>query len=409
MLGSTDECADGQAGAGRVPGGCRIGSADQQLTSRSATPEVADAAAGSNTLLTDNATAVSCFHRTGNRPGFIEWALQVEAAARTFPGFVQSQLAAPEPAIFDWSMAVSFRTEAELHDWLDSDRRATLLTAGASRGFVRTSTDVVLCDGALPPTGLGAFRHTVAPGMTVDFVALQAKLVELSSHFSGFEGGTVLPPPGAVPTGAGDIESMTRASITTAADFPAPDLNNPALTAPESTEQSSTEWLSILRFRTDHQLQAWLNSAERQGALPQLRSQLTEDFSVITHSTPFGSILRIQDGTTRVTPNWKTAMLVLLVLYPTVMTLSRFLGPVLDNLGAAPWLSMWLSQIVSVGLMTWFFMPTVTGWFRRWLDPVDGAGPRISLIGAGIVVVVYLATLALFASVNWLQFWDYVD
>ena len=67
-------------------------------------------------------------------------------------------------------------------------------------------------------------------------------------------------------------------------------------------------------------------------------------------------------------------MLVLLVLYPTVMTLSRFLGPVLDDLGAEPWLSMWLSQIVSVGLMTWFLMPLVTGWFRRWLDPVDGAG-----------------------------------
>ena len=74
-----------------------------------------------------------------------------------------------------------------------------------------------------------------------------------------------------------------------------------------------------------------------------------------------------------------------------------------------PWLSMWLSQIVSVGLMTWFFMPAVTGWFRRWLDPVDGAGRRISLIGAVVVVVVYLATLTLFASVNWLQFWDYID
>ena len=110
------------------------------------------------------------------------------------------------------------------------------------------------------------------------------------------------------------------------------------------------------------------------GALPELRSQLTQDFSVITHSTPFGSILRVQDGITRVTPEWKTAMLVLLVLYPTVMTLSRFLGPVLDDLGAEPWLSMWLSQIVSVGLMTWFLMPVVTGWFRRWLDPVDGAG-----------------------------------
>jgi antibiotic biosynthesis monooxygenase (ABM) superfamily enzyme len=172
-------------------------------------------------------------------------------------------------------------------------------------------------------------------------------------------------------------------------------------------DEASEESVSILRFRTDHQLQAWMNSTERRDALPHLRSQLAEDFTVITHSTPFGSILRVQDGTTAVTPNWKTAMLVLLVLYPTVMTLSRFLGPALTQVGAQEWLAMWLSQIVSVGLMTWFLMPVVTGWFRRWLDPVDGAGWRVSLIGAGVVVVVYVATLTLFASVQWLQFWDY--
>jgi hypothetical protein len=102
-------------------------------------------------------------------------------------------------------------------------------------------------------------------------------------------------------------------------------------------------------------------------------------------------------------------MLVLLALYPTVMLLSRFLGPVLADLGAGPWLSMWLSQIVSVGLLTWVLMPAVTGWFRRWLDPVDGAGVRVSLIGAGVIVIGYALTLTLFASVQWLQFWDYLD
>lgn len=49
-----------------------------------------------------------------------------------------------------------------------------------------------------------------------------------------------------------------------------------------------------------------------------------------------GRSCRVQDGVTRVPPEWKTAMLVLLVLYPTVMTLSRFLGPVLNDLGACP-------------------------------------------------------------------------
>jgi hypothetical protein len=59
--------------------------------------------------------------------------------------------------------------------------------------------------------------------------------------------------------------------------------------------------------------------------------------------------------------------------------------------------------------MTWLLMPLVTGWFRRWLDPVDGAGTRLSLIGAAVVVGVYAVTLTVFASLTWLQFWDYQD
>ena len=44
---------------------------------------------------------------------------------------------------------------------------------------------------------------------------------------------------------------------------------------------------------------------------------------------------------------------------------------------------------------------------RRWLDPVDGAGPAVTLRGAAVVVAVYAVTLTIFATVTWLQFWDY--
>ena len=100
-------------------------------------------------------------------------------------------------------------------------------------------------------------------------------------------------------------------------------------------------------------------------------------------------------------------MLVLLVLYPTVMTLSRFLGPVLKGMDAQVWLSMWLSQIVSVTVMTYALMPLATRLFSRWLDPIDGAPVRISVLGAAVVVAVYAATLWLFAAVTWLDFWTH--
>ncbi|MFD4179928.1 antibiotic biosynthesis monooxygenase [Rhodococcus sp. NPDC058514] len=312
------------------------------------------------------ATAVTVFHRTPDGGAFAGWADGVGAAAGGVDGFVDARVAAYRAPELDWAVSVTFDSEEHLHRWLDSAERDRLIAAGERLGFRRASSDLILLEGDLPP-GVAVFEHTVAPGRERAFEEAQVRLSALISTFSGFEGTTVLRP------------------------------------------REPGRWMSVLRFRTDRQLSEWMRSDQRTEALPELRSQLLEDFSVVARSTPFGSILRLQDGKARITPRWRTAMLVLLVLYPTVMTLSRFLGPVLSAHGVPPWLSMWLSQIVSVALLTWLFMPAATRWFRRWLDPVDGAGVRVGLIGAGAVVVVYAATLSVFASVHWLQFWDYMD
>ncbi|MDJ0113875.1 antibiotic biosynthesis monooxygenase, partial [Rhodococcus erythropolis] len=74
----------------------------------------------------------------------------------------------------------------------------------------------------------------------------------------------------------------------------------------------STQWKSVLRFRTEQQLAEWMASPERAAALPKLRAELAEDFTETTRSTPFGTILRTENGQTRATPNWKTAMIILL-------------------------------------------------------------------------------------------------
>ena len=68
--------------------------------------------------------------------------------------------------------------------------------------------------------------------------------------------------------------------------------------------------------------------------------------------------------------------LLLMVLYPMVMLMSRLVTPVIAGSGREPWLSVWLVQVVSVALIQWWLMPTATSWCRRWLNPVDGAGLR---------------------------------
>jgi hypothetical protein len=316
--------------------------------------------------MTGTATAITVFHRAQDEQDVRRWHDGYMALAARAPGFVSHRETACDSTRFDPALAVTFDSQAQLHAWLDSAERTRAMADGRCSGIFTACPDIVVGETLSPPTGIVVFDHSVADGQAAAFLHNQESLVALGAGFAGFEGACLLGPAG----GAGN------------------------------------DWISVLRYRTDQQLQSWMNSEQRREALPALRSGLSAEFSVVTHSTPFGSILRVQDGATRVTPDWKTAMLVLLVLYPTVMTLSRFLGPVLSEVGAEPWLAMWLSQIVSVAAMTWFLMPLVTRWFRRWLDPVDGAGVRVSTIGAVIVALGYVAFLTLFATVSWLDFWD---
>jgi uncharacterized protein len=289
------------------------------------------------------------------------WVDRAADAAGSMPGFT-----ALRPAVTDGGLqpavATTFDTAEHLHAWLDSD----VLSTSDAEGVLRKSSDLLIVEGHRLPPGTAVFRHDVIEGQAAEFVAAQRQLVTSTAQFPGYLGTVVLPP------------------------------------APEAGME---QWTSILCFRTDEQLAAWSDSDERARQLKKLRTHLTTDFDTLSVDAPFGSILRIDHGRARVTPTWKTAMLVLLVLYPTVMTLSRFLGPVLKGMDAQVWLSMWLSQIVSVTVMTYALMPLATRLFSRWLDPIDGAPVRTSVLGAAVVVAFYAATLWLFATVTWLDFW----
>jgi uncharacterized protein len=310
-----------------------------------------------------NAIAVTIFHPVADPQVFDAWIADVGSAAETTRGFVAFAASIHRDAPLDWAVAVTFASENLLHEWLDGTRWKTLMRRGAARGLLRLSSDLVIIDGAVLPTGVGIVSSSVSDAMEADFHAAHGGLMKAASEFPGYEGTAVFPP------------------------------------------GPSGEWMSLLRFRTEPKLSAWLRSPQRTEVLPPVRSSLTKDFSVFAQTTPLGTTVRTVNGQTQMTPSWKTAMLLLMVLYPMVMLQSKFVAPMIGTLGAPPWLSVWLGQIISVALMQWWVMPTVSSWCRRWLDPVDGAGMRISLRGAAIAVSVYAASLTVFATVEWLQYW----
>ena len=314
-----------------------------------------------------SATAVTVFHPVGDAAGFGLWSQDLLDSARSAAGHVAGRVSLCADPGLDWAVAVTFSDEQQLHGWLDGAHRSQTMRDGQRHGYWCRSADLILTDDGPSPPAVGLFRHAVAAGKEDDFREMQMRLATAAVELPGYDGTVLLP------------------------------------------ADQHGEWLSMVRFRTAAQLSTWLRSAERTEALSGLRSTLTRDFSAASNTTPFATTVRIEDGRTLMTPNWKSAMLVLLVLYPTVMLLSRFVGPVLDGVGAEPWLALWISQIVSVTAMQWWLMPWVSRPFRRWLDPVDGAGLRISVVGMAAIVALYALTLALFATVHELQFWDYHD
>lgn len=313
--------------------------------------------------MADTAIAVTVFH-PADPEGLTAWLQELIESARQAQGFVAAAASVHDDSRLDRAVGVSFDGDGALTGWLDSPGRTAILDAGQSRGYWRKTSDLVLGDGGRrPPTGIGVFQHVVAAGKETNFLTAQERIANASLPFPGSEGTVVF---------------------------------SPELTG---------EWMSLVRFRTERQLGTWIRSTARADALPEVRSSLTKNFTQSGRIAPFGATVRTEDGLTEITPGWKVAMLVLVVVYPTVMILTRFLGPVLSGFGSPPWLTLWLSQVVSTALLQWVLIPIAWLGFRRWMDPVDGRGLGISIRGAVAMLILYAVTLAVFALVPWLEYW----
>jgi uncharacterized protein len=315
--------------------------------------------------MTVGATAITIFHPPSEPQRFAQWVAEYLASARHAFGYVAARESVqsdgrPDPVLdraLDWAIAVSFDSAERLDAWFDSAERQHVLAEGESQGFWRCASDLILADGDLPANA-GVFLHSVAPGKEAEFVAAQSDLTLTSSAFPGYEGTALLP------------------------------------------ADTSGQWMSVLRFRSARHLAGWIRSSERHNALPRLRGELTRDFSELPRSAPFGSTVRVADGETVITPAWKSALLVVLCLYPTVMLLSKFQAPALATLGFTAPLSVFVGNVISVVLLQWVLVPAASRPFRRWLDPIDGAAGPISLAGAAVVGVGYALLLLIFSFVG---------
>jgi antibiotic biosynthesis monooxygenase (ABM) superfamily enzyme len=157
------------------------------------------------------------------------------------------------------------------------------------------------------------------------------------------------------------------------------------------------DWLAILRFDTEDNLQAWLESPERKKLLEEAAPFL-EEFHARVVRTGFEQWFPSADGASA-PATWKQNMIVLLLLYPVVFLFGAWVQtPVLIGKAGLPfWLALFIGNVVSVLLLNWL-LPWISCGFAWWLAPAQGAGGRTNLVGATLVLALYGLWLFLFSQ-----------
>jgi uncharacterized protein len=304
--------------------------------------------------------SVTIVTQTGVRPdsteAFARWQGETSTAIAGFPGFIEQQLMPPKPPLqLDWVILQRFASLEDARHWLGSPERAKRLEGAAPLLVGRDDVHIVRDEdeGRKPAPVSAVISTRVKAGKEAEYRAWERKIAAAQSRARGLQGYRFEPP---VP-GVQD------------------------------------DFVAILRFDGEANLQAWLRSAERQRLIDEA-APLTEEFHARLMRTGFEQWFRDEAGPS--TPLWKMDMLVLLLLYPIVFLFGVLVHvPLFMDLLKLPFaVALFLGNVVSVGL-TGFLVPLVAARFGWWLQPA-GNVLRINLAGAALIAALYAACVLIF-------------
>src|SRR5262249_53707899 len=122
----------------------------------------------------------------------------------------------------------------------------------------------------------------------------------------------------------------------------------------QAPASGGSHWITMLRFDTAEHLRAWLAAPERAAMLEEARAYI-ESEELVRLATSFPGWVRIDPDTGKGPPDWKTALLVLLGLYPIVVIELLYLNPLL--VGLAPAIGVFIGNVLSVAATSFLTMP----------------------------------------------------
>jgi len=291
--------------------------------------------------------------RPGQEDTFAAWQSQHQKIVARFPGYLGSDLMPPiKPGDHEWTILLHFRSPELLDQWQRSEERGKLigevlpLIEGGNLGELMPKDNSVERPDTLVTQ---IILSKVRPGMEEAYREWAGRIQQAQAKYPGYRGMYLQPP----------------------------------------TSDQNGRWTTLLRYDTQQHLDIWLAAPERAELLRESKAFI-EDEELMRLATSFPGWVPIDPATGKGPPNWKTAFLVLVGLYPVVM-----LEPRLTFLNAA--VSMFIGNCISVAITTFITMPLLIRWFGWWLFLKEDSPRGTTAKGVVIFLVIFALEITLFS------------
>ena len=299
--------------------------------------------------------------QAGKEQEFVRWQDEIATCVAGVPGFMKQTVIRPNPpGQVDWVVLQLFTSSETAVAWLHSEQRTGLLQRAQS--LLAGPDDVhIVADrgpGALPAPVSAVISTRIKPGQEGAYRQWEQRIAAAQAKSPGFQGYRFEPPiPGV-----------------------------------------QEDWLAILRFDNERNLQGWLDSPARHKLLKESEA-FTEEVHARIVRTGFDQWFPMGGGSVAGPAAWKMNMIVLMLIYPIVFLFSLFVQTpfLMAKLHLPFWFCLFLGNIVSV-LVLDRLVPWASRRLDWWLRPSGVTTGRTTLAGAGLIVALYALSLLVFSQ-----------
>lgn len=290
-------------------------------------------------------------------PAFTAHLVKIMMTGARCNGFWSGEMIAPSIATHgQWVLIQRFESHTDATAWQESETRRKLIedVPAILKGATEiTKDEITKAEESEVST---AILTEILPGMEEDFFHWQSKIQIAQSRHPGYHSHYLQPP---IPGRPG-------------------------------------KWSTLLRFNSPSDLESWFESEERKELVHEAESFVKGTRIIQDLSNAFPGWIPL-DEKGKSPPNWKTALLVLLGLFPVVIFQQIFVTPHLMSINLV--LRSFMNLIGSVAATSFVTMPFFVSKFKWWLFP-DGNDKAATRKGVVILLGLFAVEIMLFLLIE---------